>query len=68
MDVPAKLQLPNYPVLNLQRALKEKGFAIEIDGEFNEETKQALHEVQQANDLPVTDEVSDETWAVLLRE
>ena len=53
-------------VLTLQKKLYVIGYEItELDGEFGEETKRAVSEFQEDNDLTVTGVVTNATWRAL---
>lgn len=49
----------------LQQLLNFKGFHLEIDGEFNLRTQEAVKEFQQMNDLGMEGIVDSQTWYYL---
>lgn len=49
----------------LQQLLNFKGFSLEVDGEFNPYTQQAVKEFQKKNGLPVQGVVDANTWCHL---
>ncbi len=65
-----------YPVLDVgeensfvyvcQALLKERGFDVKIDGEFGEETANAISVFQRFNDLVMTHKCDRHTWPALL--
>lgn len=52
-------------VRQVQQALKDQGRDIEVDGEWDDQTAQALHDYQQENDLMPSGELDDRTIAEL---
>ena len=46
----------------LQQLLNFKGFTLEVDGEFNLQTQEAVKEFQHRNGLSETGIVDAETW------
>jgi peptidoglycan hydrolase-like protein with peptidoglycan-binding domain len=46
----------------LQQLLNFKGFTLEVDGEFNLQTQEAVKEFQQRKGLPVKEIVDAKTW------
>jgi peptidoglycan hydrolase-like protein with peptidoglycan-binding domain len=49
----------------LQQLLNFKGFNLEIDGEFNSPTQEAVKEFQQMNGLGMEGIVDSQTWYYL---
>ena len=74
-QAPAKKACLKLPVLRpgssgstvrvLQQLLNFKGFNLEIDGEFNPRTQEAVKEFQQMNRLGLTGIVDSQTWSYL---
>ncbi len=72
---PAKKAPLHLPVLHpgstgstvrvLQQLLNFKGFRLEVDGEFNQYTQQAVKEFQQMNGLAIDGLVDAKTWYYL---
>lgn len=46
----------------LQQLLNFKGFTLEVDGEFNSRTQDAVKQFQQIKGLPSTGIVDAQTW------
>jgi peptidoglycan hydrolase-like protein with peptidoglycan-binding domain len=46
----------------LQQLLNFKGFSLEIDGEFNRHTQEAVKAFQEMNNLPMEGIVDSKTW------
>ena len=46
----------------LQQLLNFRGFTLEVDGEFNLSTQEAVKEFQHKNGLPVKEIVDAKTW------
>lgn len=46
----------------LQQLLNFKGFSLEVDGEFNPRTQEAVKEFQQMYGLPMEGIVDSKTW------
>lgn len=49
----------------LQQRLKDRGIAVEIDGNFGRSTEEAVRELQRTNGLPVDGVVGRKTWEKL---
>ncbi len=52
-------------VVELQQALVDAGYELEVDGDFGDATDAAVREFQADNELDVDGIVGEETWAAL---
>lgn len=55
-------------VVELQQALVDAGYELDVDGDFGDATDTAVREFQADNELDVDGIVGDETWAALTGE
>lgn len=55
-------------VVELQQALVEHGYELDVDGDFGDATDAALRDFQTNNDLDVDGVAGPETWATLAAE
>lgn len=54
-------------VKKLQQILNTKGYKLSVDGDFGPATEAAVKAYQKANNLEVDGEVSEKTWASLMK-
>jgi peptidoglycan hydrolase-like protein with peptidoglycan-binding domain len=52
-------------VSQIQTALQNAGYTIEVDGKMGSQTKSAIKDFQKANELEADGKVGKRTWAVL---
>lgn len=52
-------------VVELQQALVDAGYELDVDGDFGDATDTAVREFQADNELDVDGVVGEETWAAL---